>query len=339
MTVPRPPRAARPAPASAHPDREPALPLSVWATAQKDARTQRRGRYLPAATAHPAKMLPAIAATAITRYTQPGDLVADPMCGIGTTLVEAIHLGRDAIGVEYEPRWAHVAAANIAHARRQDAAGEAEVIRGDARQLPALLPAGIAGRVALVVTSPPYGRSVHGQVRAEQRTGGGGVQKYDNRYSDDPANLASHGLDDLLAGFTQILAGCRALLRPGGTVVVTARPWRQRGELVDLPGAVIAAGASAGLIPAERCVALLAGLRGQRLIPRPSFFQLDNVRKARARGEPWHLIVHEDVLVFRAPGKSPGSRELKGPRRELKDAGQRLSHAGPGGSGGMGEAA
>jgi tRNA G10 N-methylase Trm11 len=158
MTVPRPPHAPRPGPAGARPDREPALPLSVWATAQKDARTQRRGRYLPAATAHPAKMLPAMAATAITRYTQPGDVVADPMCGIGTTLVEAVHLGRDAIGVEYEPRWARIAAANITHAGRQGATGEAEVIRGDARQLPALLPAGMAGRVALVVTSPPYGR-------------------------------------------------------------------------------------------------------------------------------------------------------------------------------------
>jgi modification methylase len=172
----------------------------------------------------------------------------------------------------------------------------------------------MAGRVALVVTSPPYGRSVHGQVRAEQRTGGGGVEKYDNRYSDDPANLASHGLDDLLAGFTQILTGCAALLRPGGTVVVTARPWRQRGELVDLPGAVIAAGRTAGLIPVERCVALLAGLRGEHLIPRPSFFQLDNIRKARARGEPWHIIVHEDVLVFQRPLTPVGSRELKGPR-------------------------
>ena len=55
------------------------------------------------------------------------------------------------------------------------------MIRGDARQLPALLPPGTAGRVALVVTSPPYGRSVHGQVRAERRAGGGGVEKYDNR--------------------------------------------------------------------------------------------------------------------------------------------------------------
>jgi len=171
MTDPRP-RAPRP---SQRPGRDPRAPLSVWVTAQRDASTQRRGRYLPAATAHPAKMLPVIAATAITRYSKPGDLVADPMCGIGTTLVEAIHLGRDAIGVEYEPRWAHIAAANITHARRNGAAGQAQVIRGDARQLPALLPPGIAGRVVLVVTSPPYGRSVHGQVRAEQRAGGGGV--------------------------------------------------------------------------------------------------------------------------------------------------------------------
>jgi hypothetical protein len=181
------------------------------------------------------------------------------------------------------------------------------VIRGDAHQLPALLPPGTAGRAALVVTSPPYGPSVHGQVRAEQRHGGGGVEKYDNRYSHDPANLAHHGLDDMLAGLTQILAGCKTLLRPGGLVVVTARPWRHRGELVDLPAAVLATGASAGLIPAARCVALLAGLRGGKLIPRPSFFQLDNIRKARRRGEPWHLIVHEDVRIFRNPPFPGGS--------------------------------
>ena len=157
------------------PLRETELRLSVWPTAQRDARAQRRGRYLPESTAHPAKMLPAIAATAIARYTQPGDLVADPMCGIGTTLVEAVHQGRDGLGFEYEERWATIAAANVAHARAQGATGAGQVIRGDARQLPALLPPGIAGRVVLVVTSPPYGRSVHGQVRAEQRAGGGGV--------------------------------------------------------------------------------------------------------------------------------------------------------------------
>jgi DNA modification methylase len=61
-------------------------------------------------------MLPAIARSAIEAYTAPGDTVVDPMCGVGTTLVEAVHLGRDAVGVEYEPRWAELAVANLAHA-------------------------------------------------------------------------------------------------------------------------------------------------------------------------------------------------------------------------------
>ncbi len=285
-------------------------PLSVWATAQRDAGAQRWGRYLPESMAHPGKMLPAIAATAITRYTQPGDLVADPMCGIGTTLAEAVYLGRDGLGVEFEGRWVRIAAANIAHARRNGAAGNAEVVQGDARQLRGLLPPGTAGRAALIVTSPPYGPSIHGQVRAEARSGGGGVTKWDNTYGTDPANLASRRLDDLLAGLGEILAAVRTLLRPGGIAAVTTRPWRQRGELVDFPGAVPPAGAAAGLIPVDRCVALLAGMRGSRLIARPSFFQLDNVRKARTQGKPWHLIAHEDVLVFREPVKA-ASAELR----------------------------
>jgi hypothetical protein len=202
--------------------------LSVWPTAQQDARTQRRGRYLPASTAHPAKMLPAIAATAIARYTEPGDLVADPMCGIGTTLVEAVHQGRDGLGVEYEDRWARVAAANVTHARSHGAAGTAEVIRGDARQLPALIPPDAAGRAALVITSPPYGPSVHGQVTAEHRHGAaGGVRKYDNRYGCDPVNLASRHLDELLEGFTMILA--RRHHRPAlAAARGTHRPARRR---------------------------------------------------------------------------------------------------------------
>ncbi|MFD6463792.1 TRM11 family SAM-dependent methyltransferase, partial [Streptomyces roseolus] len=96
---------------------DPAVAVSVWATAQQAPATQRRGRYHPDGTAHPAKMLPAVAAHAITHYTRPGDLVLDPMCGTGTTLVEALHLGRRAVGVEYETRWAAIAQSNIDLAR------------------------------------------------------------------------------------------------------------------------------------------------------------------------------------------------------------------------------
>jgi modification methylase len=291
-------------------DSEPHQPLqlSVWSTAQQPAAAQRASRYLPASTAHPAKMLPAIARHAIERYSQPGDLVLDPMCGIGTTLVEAVHLGRDAIGVELEQRWADLARANTIHARTHGATGTATVVTGDARHLPSLLDHELVGRVALVLTSPPYGASIHGQVTARP---GRGVAKYDNTYSPDPGNLGRVSQSALLDALGGILAGCRALLRPGGLLVLTARPYRYHERLVDLPGQLAQVAEAAGLMLYERNVALLVGLRGDRLVPRPSFFQLDRVRKARARGLPLRIIAHEDVLVFRRSQPSAGSSELR----------------------------
>ncbi|MFJ6949853.1 TRM11 family SAM-dependent methyltransferase [Micromonospora aurantiaca (nom. illeg.)] len=279
--------------------------LSVWATAQATGPVQRRGRYVRESVQHPARMLPAIAAHAVTAYTRPGDLVLDPMCGIGTTLVEAIHADRDAIGVEYESRWSDIADANIKHAHTQGATGRAGVIRGDATSILSIVPAALTGQVALVVTSPPYGPTVHGLVRP----GTDGVAKFDNAYNDgtDRGNLAYRDLTGLADGFAQILTGCHTLLKPGGVVVVTARPWRKHGELVDLPSAVIGAGIRAGLTPVDRCVALLAAVRDGGLVARPSFFQLQAVRKARVAGTPMHLIAHEDVLVFSKSHNDSGS--------------------------------
>ncbi|TGA87341.1 DNA methyltransferase, partial [Streptomyces sp. MZ04] len=257
------------------------------------------GRYVPGSAAHPAKMLPAIAAHAIATYTKPGDLVLDPMCGIGTTLVEAIRLGRHALGVEYEPRWAKLARDNVIHTMATTKGGVGLVACGDARQLTQLFDARHHGKVDLVVTSPPYGASVHGQVRSTRESGERGVTKRDYRYSRDPSNLAHVGLEPLLSAFTDILIQCRHLLRPGGHAVITTRPWRERGELIDLPSAVLAAAEAAGLTPVERNVALLAGIREGQLIARPSFFQMKNVGDARRAGLPLALIAHEDTVIAR----------------------------------------
>lgn len=291
-------------------------PLSVWLTAQKTSRWQRHGRYLPDSVRHPARMLPAIAAHVIATYTQPGDLVLDPMCGIGTSLVEAVHLGRDAIGVEYEPAWADVAARNIAHAAAHGATGHATVHDGDSTQLTTLLPASAVGRVALVLTSPPYGPATHGQVRPERGTG---IAKTHHEYGNphDRTNLA-HAGRDLIGGFTQILTECAQVLRPGGIVAVTARPFRRNGTLIDLPSQVAHAGIAAGLHPVERCVALLAAVRDGRLVSRASFFQTHLVRKARAAGVPMQLVAHEDVIILAADGISSSSGELKHSRQEPK---------------------
>jgi SAM-dependent methyltransferase len=307
-TAPRPLR---------HPIAADRLGASVWLTAQQNSRTQRTGRYLPESVAHPAKMLPEIARQAIARFTEPGDLVIDPMCGIGTTLVEAAHAGRRAIGVEYEPRWARIADMNLHHAYDQGATGAAHITHGDARNLLNLTPHHAHGTAALIITSPPYGASVHGQVRSTSETGQPGVHKFDHTYSHDRENLAHAGTDTLVEAFAAILAGCLDLLRPGGIVTVTARPWRERGTLIDLPERVLAAAAIAGLVPFQRCVALLAGIRDGQLIARPSFFQLTNVRHARNEGEPHSLIVHEDLLLFHKPIINTDSQISAQPRLPL----------------------
>jgi len=283
---------------------EPEVPVSVWATAQAAPASQRKGRYVAGSTAHPAKLLPAVAARAIAHYTKPGDIVLDPMCGIGTTLVEAVHLGRRAVGVEYEPHWVAVTEANLDLARHTGADADgtaARVVHGDARQLATLLPAELVGQVALVVTSPPYGPSTHGQVDVVP---GGGVHKRDYRYGNtlDRGNLANIGHHRLLAGFSKILAGCAVFLRPGGHVAITVRPWREHAELIDLPSQILACGIHAGLVPVERCVALLARVAEHDLVARGSFFQRDFIRKQREAGLPLHLITHEDVMLFRRPG-------------------------------------
>lgn len=280
---------------------EPLAP-SVWTTAQASPAAQRKNKYTPESTAHPAKMLPEVVRHAVAHYTKPGDLVLDPMCGIGTTLVEAVRLGRRAVGVEYEPHWVDVANANLRLAGEQGVGGEngidARVFHGDARQLLTLLPPEYVGQAALVVTSPPYGPSTHGQVSVAP---GAGVQKYHHLYGNtlDRGNLANIGHHRLLAGFTRILAALRTYLKPGGHIAITIRPWREHAELIDLPSQILACGRAAGLIPVERNVALLARAAETDLVARGSFFQRDFIRKQREAGLPLHLIAHEDVLVFR----------------------------------------
>jgi SAM-dependent methyltransferase len=109
------------------------LALAVW-----PAPTKQPHRYLAAARGQHA-IQPELAARAILAYTDPGDLVIDPRCGIGTVLVEAIHNGRRAIGIEADRAAAALATANISHARAQGAPGRAAVLEGSPDRVGRLL--------------------------------------------------------------------------------------------------------------------------------------------------------------------------------------------------------
>ncbi len=138
------------------------------------------------------------------------------------------------------------------------------------------------------------------------------MHKRNHLYGDllDRGNLANIGHHRLLAGFTRILNLAAAFLRPGGRVVITVRPWREHAELIDLPSQIEACGRAAGLVPVERCVALLGRVTDQGgYVSRGSFFQRDFIRRQRERGLPMAVISHEDVVVLAAQSRNSDSSD------------------------------
>ncbi|GIJ35028.1 TRM11 family SAM-dependent methyltransferase [Micromonospora sediminimaris] len=246
---------------------------SVWLLGQRPVAAQRRGKYVPGSAAHPQRMWPDLATAAIIRYSQPGDLVLDPLAGVGTTLIEAVAAGRDTIGVDYEPDWVRLAQANLHRANRAGGTGQGMVLAGDATALSDVLPSALRGRVALVVTSPPHGRPLQGRVANRTRR------------------------VDLAAGMTAVLTGCLPLLRPDATVVVTLRR-HPNHPAVEAPDAIPAAGAGAGLTLIEHTIGLLADAHDDRLVP------TSPVRPPATTAPLWddlsvHTSAYEDIYVFR----------------------------------------
>ena len=250
-------------------------------------------------------MLPELARRIITAYSRVGDLVVDPMCDIGTTLVEAAALDRRCLGVELEPRWAELACANLDHILTAEDRARAEVTVGDARQLPTLL-ADVAGTVDLVATSPPYGCDA-GVIDKPGWLAGTSLCVQDSRnYSTQRTNLGHARGEAYLAAMAEVYAGCHTLLRPGGLLVVVTKNTRRTGRLLDLAAATTRLARQAGFTYLQHVIALHAAVRDGGLVARPSFWQLGHLRRCRANGEPAHLVAHEDVLVFAKPEDACG---------------------------------
>ena len=287
-------------PSTSHHPARPDVPLAIWPVAQTTAQWQRAGRYLPGCARHPGKMLPELARRIVDEYSAPGDLVCDPLAGIGTTLAEAALLGRRAVGVELDERWVTLVTDNLDHMLDGPSRRLAGIRQGDARQLQDVL-GDLAGRVDLIVTSPPYGCDA-GMIDKQAWIAGGRLCPADTlNYSTDKANLGharGPAYEQAMAG---VYAACHGVLRPGGHLVVVTKNTRRKGRTLDLAGLTVTLATAAGFSYLGHVIALHAAIRDGDLVARPSYWQTTQVRHARQKGEPAHLVAQEDVTVFSRP--------------------------------------
>lgn len=63
---------------------------------------------------HPTQKPLALMRELVRLYTDPGDLVVDPFCGVGTTVLACALEGRRCIGIERSPEWADIARERVA---------------------------------------------------------------------------------------------------------------------------------------------------------------------------------------------------------------------------------
>ena len=155
----------------------------------------------------------------------------------------------------------------------------------------------LAGQVDLIVTSPPYACDA-GVIDKRAWLAGKRLCPDDTlNYSTDRANLGHARGADYETAMAEIYAACHAVLRPGGHLVVVTKNTRRKGRTLDLAGLTVALATAAGFTYIGHVVALHAAIRDGDLAARPSYWQMTQIRHARQRGEPAHLVAHEDVTV------------------------------------------
>jgi len=145
----------------------------------------------------------------ITTFTKYGDVVLDPMAGVGTTLVEGMLLGRNVVGVDIEEKFCKLIEGNLDNVKKINEKsrfklhlGKGAVIKGDSRQLAQLL----QNKMDAVVTSPPYSGAISkhaGGDKVRERFGGFLSESLlaARKYSEDErniGNLSEHGKVDVV---------------------------------------------------------------------------------------------------------------------------------------------
>lgn len=193
---------------------------------------------------HPAPMPPSLAAAVVSRYTELGQSVGDPMVGRGTVPLVARRLGRQvAFAFDLEQ-------AEVDKAKRRLGIDVAQVL--DARDLQKLDPGDRAAD--LILTSPPYlGKRTKGARRgdvgnADDRIGGAfprgkGINATraglsGDEYGRSPGNVAAMCMNPVLYAdaMDRIYDGMYRWTKPGGHVAVVVADSHMAGKHMACAG-------------------------------------------------------------------------------------------------------
>src|SRR3972149_4856323 len=162
---------------------------------------------------HPAVFPIALPAHFIKTLTHKGELVLDPFAGIGTTLLAAQDLGRNALGFDLKEEYVEISRKRLGQKKIMDDGTRQIVILDDAHNIPEYLE---ENTVSLCITSPPYANMLaHRRLNKSMR---GDLRKNSHylkvqQYSNDPADLGTMNHEEYSKALKEIYSGILPLMR------------------------------------------------------------------------------------------------------------------------------
>ena len=194
-------------------------------------------------TIHPASFPIQLARKVIELFTHEGELVLDPFCGVGTTLLAAKQLNRNAIGIDINPKYIEFASQrlnqhlNLSSSKQigicDDALNIDKYINGQ--------------KVKLVWTSPPYMTLLNKVRENKSRKNRKNYQYHQiEQYSDLPNDLGNQEDELYYSSIKSIFEKVKSVLRPDGHCVINVGDFYRDNKLVLLHEGIIRTRSSIG---------------------------------------------------------------------------------------------
>jgi len=217
--------------------------------------------------------IPQIPRQMMLRYTKHSEWILDPFAGLGTSLIEAQRLGRNAIGVELQPSVADEARRLIA-AEVNPHQVACQIITGDSRYVDfrQILDRHGKHAVQLIILHPPYFDII--------------------KFSDDQRDLSNAAsVTEFLESLGTIVENARAVLDPGRYLVLVIGDKYSKGEWIPLGYLAMNQIMQCGFLLKSIIVKNFedtAGKRGQR-----------ELWRYRALAGGFYIFRHEYIFVFK----------------------------------------
>jgi DNA modification methylase len=193
------------------------------------------GRDVRDKNIHPAVYPISLPAHFIELLTHEGELVLDPFVGIGTTLIAAQDLKRNAVGFDLKKEYIETAKSRLSQTRFGTDTKQLALV-DDANNIPEYLE---ENSISLCITSPPYAnmlnrKRLNKSIRGDERKNGQYLKV--QQYSKDPRDLGTMNHNQYSLALEEIYKGIIPLMKEKAHCIINVNDvwWKNKRYLTHI---------------------------------------------------------------------------------------------------------